>query len=82
MRAVWIIFLVSAAVFGVAFGAEWLFGPDIAPEAFADKSQPRWSLETAFVLRAIEWMAAVVAIIALVLMLGAWAMLTRLPPDP
>jgi hypothetical protein len=82
MHAVWKIFLVSAAVFGVALGADWLFGPDIALEAFADKPRPRWSHEIAFLLRAIEWTAAGVAIMALVLMLGVWAMLTRLPPDP
>jgi hypothetical protein len=82
MSAIWKIFLVSAAVFGVALGAERLFAPDILPAVFADEPQPLGSLGTAFVLRAIELMAAGVAIMALVLMLGAWAMLTRLPPDP
>jgi hypothetical protein len=72
MHAIWGTFLVSAAVFGLALGTDWLFVP---------VPQPVWSL-TVSVLRAIELMAAGVAIIALVVILGAWAMLTRLPPDP
>jgi hypothetical protein len=82
MSAIWKIFLLSAAVFGVALGAEHLFVPGLLPKVFADEPQPPWSLGGAFVLRAVELMAAGVAIMALVLMLGAWAMLTRLPPDP
>jgi hypothetical protein len=72
MNAGWKILLLSAAVFAVAFGAERMFVPDVVPVGFAEQPQPLWSLETAFVLRAIELMAAGLAIIALVLMLGAW----------
>jgi branched-subunit amino acid permease len=81
MHLVWGIFLVSAVVFGLTLGADWLLVP-IARGTVADDPQPLWSLETAFVLRAIKLMAAGVAIIALVLMVGAWAMLNRIPPDP
>jgi hypothetical protein len=73
MSAAYKILLASAAVFGLAFGAERMFVPDVVPVAFAEGPQPLWSLETAFVLRAVELMAAGVAIIALVLMLAAWA---------
>jgi hypothetical protein len=73
MNAGWKILLLSAAVFGLAFGAERVFVPDMVPVAFAEQPQPLWSLETAFVLRAVELMAAGVAVIALVLMCGAWA---------
>ena len=69
-------FLLSAAIFATAFGAERLFVPNIVPVAFAEDPQPLWSVETAFVLRAIELMSGGVAIIALVLAVGAWA--TRL----
>ena len=65
--------LTAAAVFGLAFGAERLWVPDVVAVGFAKEPQPLWSLETAFVLRAIELMAAGVAGIALVLLLGAWA---------
>jgi hypothetical protein len=72
MNAGWKILLLSAAVFAVAFGAERIFVPDVVPVGFAEEPQPLWSLETAFVLRAIELMAVGVAIIASVIMLGVW----------
>jgi branched-subunit amino acid permease len=73
MNTGWKILLLSAAVFAAAFGAERLLVPDVVPVAFAEETQSLWSLETAFVLRAIELMAAGVAVIALVIMLGALA---------
>ena len=73
MKAGWKIFLLFAAVFTLALGTERLFVADVVPVAFADEPQPLWSVETAFVLRAIELMSAGVAIISLVLMLLAWA---------
>lgn len=73
MNAGWKVVLLCAAVFGVAFGAERLFVPDIVPVAYAEEPQPLWSLETAFVLRAVELMAVGGSLIALVLMLGVWA---------
>jgi branched-subunit amino acid permease len=72
MNAGWKILLLSLAVFAVAFGAERIFVPDVVPVGYAEGPQPLWSLETAFVLRAIELMAAGVAVIASVIMLGAW----------
>ena len=73
MNAGWKVVLLSVVIFGVTFGAERIFVPDIVPVAFADEPQPLWALETAFVLRALELMAAGAAIIALVLMLGTLA---------
>jgi hypothetical protein len=73
MAAGWKIFLLFAAVFALALGAERLFVPYVVPVAFAEEPQPLWSVETAFVLRAIELMSGGVAIIALVLTLSAWA---------
>jgi hypothetical protein len=73
MKPAWKLFLLFAAVFALALGAEHVFVPQVVPVAFADEPQPLWSVETAFVLRAIELMSAGVAIIALVLMLLAWA---------
>jgi len=77
MNAGWKILLLSAAIFGAAFGAERLLVPDVVPVAFAEEPQPLWSLETAFVLRAIELMAAGAAVISLAIMLGM--LLKRLP---
>jgi hypothetical protein len=73
MNAGWKIFLLFAAIFIAALGAERLFVPDIVPVAFAEQPQPLWSLQTAFVLRAVELIAAAVAMISLAVMLGAWA---------
>ena len=72
MNAAWKILLLSVAVFAAAFGAERILVPDVVPVGFAQEPQPLWSLETAFVLRAIELMAAGVAAIALALMAGMW----------
>ncbi|HKS19822.1 MAG TPA: hypothetical protein VJS63_11520 [Bradyrhizobium sp.] len=68
----WKIFLLAAAIFAVAFGAERWLVPEIVPVAFAEGPQPLGSLQTAFFLRAIELMTAGVAAIALVVTLGAW----------
>src|SRR5258708_36385883 len=73
MHAGWKIMLLSAAIFGAAFGAERWLVPDVVPVAFAEEPQSLWSLEIAFVLRAIELMASGVAIIALFIVLGSLA---------
>src|SRR5690349_16234955 len=72
MNAGWKIFLLSLALFAIAFGAERLLVPDIVPIAYADEPQPLLLVEAAFVLRAIELIAGSVAAIALVITLGAW----------
>lgn len=73
MKTGWKIFLLFAAVFAVALGAERLWVPHVVPIGFAEETQPLWSVETAFVPRAIELMPAGVAIISLVLTFAAWA---------
>lgn len=73
MKAGWKVVLLFSAVFAVAFAAERTFVPDVVPVGFAEEPQPFWMVETAFLLRSVELMAAGVAIIALVLMLAAWA---------
>ena len=72
MNAGWKIFLLSLALFASAFGAERLLVPDIVPIGFAEEPQPLLSVQTAFVLRAIELIAGSVAAISLVITLGAW----------
>lgn len=72
MNAGWKVFLTSVAIFGAALGAEQLFVPDM-PIAYAEELQPQWAVQLAFLLRTIELMMAIVAVIALVLLLGAWA---------
>ena len=72
MSAGWKIFWLSAIAFAIAFAAARLIVPDIVPIAFAEEPQPSWAVMTAFVLRAIELVAAWVAIISFSILLGAW----------
>jgi hypothetical protein len=73
MNAGWKVFWLSLVVFGTALGAERLFVPDIVPIVFAEEPQPGWAVQLAFLLRSVELMTAVVAILALILLLGTWA---------
>jgi hypothetical protein len=70
MRAAWTIFCLSAVILAVAVGLAHLLVPDVVPVAFAEEPQSSWAVMTAFVLRAIELIAAAVAIIALAVLAG------------
>jgi branched-subunit amino acid permease len=72
MNAGWKIFLLSLALFAIAFGAERLLVPDIVPIGFAEEPQSLLAVQTAFVLRAVELIAGSVAAISFVVTLGAW----------
>jgi hypothetical protein len=71
MRAAWKILWLSAVIFAAALGLAHLLVPDVVPVGYAEEPQASWAVMTAFVLRAIELMAASVAIIAFVLLIGA-----------
>ncbi len=73
MHAGWKVFGIAAVIFGIAFGAERLLVGDIVPVGLAQAAQPSSAVMTAFALRAIELIAAWVAIVALGVMLAAWA---------
>jgi hypothetical protein len=66
MTAALKLFILSLAVFGAAFTAEKLFVPNIAPIAWSDEPQKLWAVETAFLLRATEYAAGIVAALTLV----------------
>jgi len=70
MRAAWKMFGLSTIVLAVALGLGHLLVPDIVPVAFAEEPQPSWAVMTAFFLRAIEMIAASVAMIALAVIAG------------
>jgi len=72
MREAWKMFCLAAVTFGIALGLAHEFVPDIVPVAFAEEAQGSWAVMTAFVLRAIELIAAAVAIIALAVLAGAY----------
>ena len=77
MRAAWTIFCLSAAVLAAALGLAHLLVPDVVPVAFADEPQQSWAVMPAFVLRAIELIAAAVALIALAVLAGQLGVVTR-----
>ncbi|WP_456617878.1 MULTISPECIES: hypothetical protein [unclassified Bradyrhizobium] len=72
MRAAWKIFALFALVLAAALGLAHLLVPDIVPVAFAEEPQAAWAVMTAFFLRAIELIAAAVAIIALAVLAGGY----------
>ena len=73
IKAGWKVFWLAAIVLAASFGATQYLVPDVVPVGYAEAAQPSWAVLTAFALRAIELTAAWVAVIALVVMLGAWA---------
>ena len=82
MRAAWTMFCISAAVLASALGLAHLLVPDVVPVAYADEPQSSWAVMTAFTLRAIELIAAGVAIMALAVLAGglvrfAWSRASR-----
>ena len=70
------LFAASLAVLAAAWIAEQAFVPHVVPIAFSDAPQPLWSVETAFLLRATENIAAAVAAIAV--LIGAARSVQRL----
>ncbi|QIP08074.1 hypothetical protein [Bradyrhizobium symbiodeficiens] len=70
MRAAWKIFWLFVLVLAAALGLAHQLVPDVVPVAFAEEPQPSWAVMTAFFLRAIEMIAAFVAMIALAIIAG------------
>jgi len=82
MRAAWTIFCLSLLILAAAIGLAHLLVPDVVPIAFAEEPQPSWAVMTAFMLRAIELIAAGLALIALAALAGglihlAWSRASR-----
>jgi hypothetical protein len=81
MRAGWKVFWSSVAILAVAYGLAQLLVPDVVPIGYSEEAESSWAVLTAFALRSIELTAAWVAVIALTLLCGAWA-LARLRGRP
>jgi hypothetical protein len=60
-----ILLLLSLAVFIAAFAARGIFLPNVGPIASADEPQSLWALEAAFLLRALENVSALCAVLVL-----------------
>lgn len=72
MRAAWKVFSLFAVILVVSLGLAQLLVPDIVPVAFAEEPQPLWAVMTAFLLRAVELIAASVAMISLAVIAGVY----------
>jgi type II secretory pathway component PulF len=72
MSGGWKVFWLAVVTSAVAFVAAQLLVPDVVPIGYQEEAQPSWAVLTAFVLRAIELVAAWVAAIALAVMGGVW----------
>jgi hypothetical protein len=66
----------SIAIFLAAFATRMAFVPNVVPIAAVEEQQALWMLETAFLLKAVEYIAgfgAVIVLMALVLRgIGLW----------
>ena len=67
-----ILLLVSIAVFVVAIAVRLTLLPDVLPIDVTDHSQPLWALEVAFLLRAVENIAALGAVLVLAALAARW----------
>ncbi len=65
-------FVLSLAVFGLAFATRLMFFSDIKPVSWEQEAPPIWALETAFLLHSIENLGLAVAAITLAVALGLW----------
>jgi hypothetical protein len=72
LQASLILLFLSVALFAVAVAARLTFLPDV-PIAAMDDPQPLWALEAAFLLRAIENIAALGAVLVLAAVVAHWA---------
>lgn len=68
-----VLLLVSIAVFAAAFVVRTTFLPDILPIAAAEETQSLWALEATFLLRALENIAALSAVLVLAASVARWA---------
>jgi hypothetical protein len=65
MRKTWVLFVASVLVFVAAFTARNVLVPDVVAIAAEETPQALWALETAFLLRATENIAAFGAVLLL-----------------
>jgi hypothetical protein len=72
MRPAIQILLLSAVVFLAAFAVERIFLPGVTAVSWNQEPQSAWALEAAFMLRAIENIAALVMAILVILVTAGW----------
>jgi len=82
MRAAVKLLLLSLLVFAIAFGIRRMFLGDVTPIAWDQEPQSLWALGAAFLLRSIENLAGVLAVIVLAFVLANVLLHRRRSPPP
>ena len=72
MRTLLAPLLISIGVFATAFAVRTTFLPDILPIAAAEETQSLWALEATFLLRALENIAVLSAVLVLAAAGAGW----------
>jgi hypothetical protein len=67
MRAVFKMLALCLVAFAAAFAAQHWLLPDVVPVAWGQEPQPLWVLEAAFLLRSVENVAAMLAVIVIII---------------
>jgi hypothetical protein len=82
IRAILKLFILALIVFGVAFGLRRVFFWDVMPVSWDQDPTSMWALGSAFLLRSVENLAAVVAALSLIVACGLWFRGRRTAPAP
>jgi hypothetical protein len=72
VRASFILLLASMGVFIAAFSVQMFFVPDVVAIGAAAEPQSLWAVQAAFLLRAIENVAVMSAVLVLVALVAHW----------
>jgi hypothetical protein len=72
MRTSLFLLLLSIGSFAAAFVVRMTFLPDVLPIAVAEETQSLWALEATFLLRAVENIAALSAVLVLAASVARW----------
>jgi hypothetical protein len=72
MRTFWTLFLMSVGIFIVAFLAREILVPNVVPIAAVDEPQAPWAVLLAFLLKAVENIGALGAVLVVVASLAQW----------
>jgi hypothetical protein len=73
LRGPLLLVLASVGVFVAAFAVRLIWLPDVLPLAATEEAQPLWAFQAAFMLKAIENIAALGLVLVLAAVAAQWA---------
>jgi len=82
IRAMLKLLVLALIIFGVAFGLRRAFFWDVTPVSWDQDPTSMWALGSAFLLRSVENLAAVVAALSLIVAVTLWLRGRRTAPAP